>query len=162
MDEETVSTTGDVKLDITPEPSNADLLARVADLEAKLNATADVGRLLNYESSKQGKKPMRVNISQYDGGFIIGWRNVVDKLIKHPTTGRTVGEEQQYEILVLMPDGKIEKKPLDSYPAFSDARYTSRSEVEVVGKKEDWDGKVTFSIKLPDGREIDLDSRFIN
>ena len=80
----------------------------------------------------------------------------------HPTTGRTVGENQEYEVLVLDKEGKTNKYTVNGYPQFSEARYAERIEAEVSGKKEDFDGKMTFTLSLPDGRTIDLDSRFVN
>jgi len=123
---------------------------------------ADRGRVLNYESQRVGKKPMKVNLSVFQGGFITGWRTLKDVLVKNPTTGLTVGEEQQYEVLVLDKEGNTQTITVNSYPAFTDARYAERVEVEVVGKREDWSGSVTFDLLLPDGRTLPLDSRFVN
>lgn len=139
-----------------------ELQAKVKQLEELIRSTADAGRLMNYDSSKGEKKPFRVKLSVWNGGLIVGWRTVKDELVKHPTTGRTVGESQQYEILVMDKEGKTTKALVDGYPAFSAARYDERVEAEVVGKKEEWDGKVTLDLSLPDGRTIPLDSRFVN
>lgn len=139
------------------------LKEQVAELRKMLIATADAGRLMNFESSKSGsKKPMRVHISHYADGIITGWRTIKDELIKHPMTGQAVGEEQQYELLILMPDDSTKKTVINGYPAFSEARYGKRDEVEVVAKSEDWNGEVTFDIALADGRTIKLGARFIN
>ena len=127
-----------------------------------LYEVADRGRVMNYESNQAVKKPFRVKLAKYNGGIIVGWRTIRDTLVKNPTTGRTVGEEQEYELLISMPDGSIAKQGIIGYPAFSDARYTERVECEVRGKREDFDGKITFDVSLPDGREVSLDSRFVN
>jgi len=145
-----------------PEPTIAELKQQVADLTRLVEATADKGRLLQYESTKQGKKPLRVHLSKYMGGYIIGWRTIKDELIKHPTTGRVVGENQEYEVQILLPDSTVNTKTVIGYPAFSDARYTDRVQVEVASKKEDWNGQITFSLKLPDGRDYDLPGQFAN
>lgn len=128
-----------------------------------LEHVADKGRLMNYENN-QGpkKKPMKAHLSLYGEGIITGWRTVKDELIKHPSTGAVIGETQEYELLILGKDDSITKTSVVGYPAFSNSRYNERIEVEIIGKKEDFDGKITFDVKLPDGRVIKLDPRFIN
>ena|SRR3990167_1355753 len=148
------------------------LLERIEQLEKRdtksqeklkmLESVADKGRVFNYESKKSAKKPMKVKLAVHNGNILIGWRTIKDQLIKHPTTGLTVGEEQQYEILMLNKEGQIVKEMVNSYSAFSDIRYTERAECEVMGKTEDWEGKMTFSVMLPDGRKIDLAQQFVN
>lgn len=145
------------------EPTNAELKAQIERLEAMLRSTADAGRLMNFETQQsQGKKPVRVKLSQYAGGLIIGWRTIKDQLIQHPTTGKLVGEEQQYELMVQLPTGDIKKEIVNSYQAFSEARYGNRIEADVVGKREGYGGEMTFELMLLDGNKILLDSRFIN
>ena len=126
-----------------------------------LYEVADKGRVYNYESSKAEKKPLKVKLSKYKGGIIVGWRTLKDEYVFHPTTGKQVGEIQQYEVLIDT-DGKIEPTILDGYPSFTEARYVDRIECEIKGKKENYDGKITYDIQLPEGRVISLDSRFIN
>lgn len=137
-----------------------DILAKLKMLEE----VADKGRLLNYETKNaaQGKKPMRAMLSMIGDGVLVGWRTMKDELIKHPTTGLTIGETQEFELLVLKPDDTIEKVSLSGYPTFSNARYNQRIEVEIVGKEEDFEGNLKFSVKLPDGRVTKLAAAFIN
>lgn len=145
------------------EPTNAELKAHIDRLEGMLRSTADAGRLMNFETQQsQGKKPIKVKLSQYAGGLIIGWRTVKDQLIQHPTTGKLVGEEQQYELMVQLPNGDVVKHMVNSYAAFSEARYGVRIEAEVIGKREGYGGELTFELALPDGGRLLLDSRFIN
>lgn len=141
------------------------LKERDAEYQEKLKMlyeVADKGRILTYESRKVEKKPLRVKLSKYQGGIIIGWRNVKDELITDPKTGATVGEDQRYEVKVLGNDGEIKEYPIRGYATFSEARYNERIEAEVANRREDWDGNVTFDLKLPDGRVISLDGRFVN
>lgn len=126
-----------------------------------LYEVSDKSRVMSYESRTTTKKPLKVKLSRFQGGIIVGWRTIKDQGIYHPQTGKQIGEEQEYEILIDK-DGEIKKVHLNNYPAFSAARYTDRFEAEVKGKKEDWDGKLTFDLALPDGRVLSLDSRFVN
>ena len=137
---------------------------KVQEQLAMLQDVADKGRVFNYESRKAalGKKTKRIKLSIFDGKYVIGWATLKDNLIKSPTTGLVVNEEQQYEILLLGPDDSITKAKIDSYSRFTDVRYSERVEVDVVSQSEDYDGKITFDVKLPDGREIKLGSQFLN
>ena len=129
-----------------------------------LYEVADKGRIYNYESQTASgqKKPFKVKLSKFRDGYITGWRTVRDEAVYNQTTGKQMGEIQEYQILVLKEDGTINTVTLNGYSAFSEARYTERVECEVKGKKEDWEGKTVFDVVLPDGRVIPLDSRFVN
>lgn len=127
-----------------------------------LYAVADKGRLSNYENKIQNKKPFTVKLSVYQGQIIIGWAIKKDELIKDVRTGVTIGERQEIEVKLLDKEGKENLINLDGYISFSNARYNERIDCEVINKKEDWQGNMSFDIKLPDGRLITLDSRFVN
>jgi hypothetical protein len=161
----------------TPQPTPTEatlqnLLIKLEKLEKKsiedsktiemLTAVADKGRVFNYESQRSEKKPSKVKLSIFNGKIIIGWKTIRDDLVKHPTTGATVGEKQEYELKLLSKDGIESIAVVDGYPAFSNARYSERIECEVVGKKEDYKGNIEFEIDIPSfGKKI-LDSRFVN
>jgi len=147
---------------ITPKSREEVLEDRVNKLEGMLRHVADKGRLEKYEEQNRGKTPMKVRVSKYGGGYIVGWRTVKDNLIKNPTTGRTVGEEQEFEVLILKEDSKVEKRVINGYPAFSDARYNDRVEVTVSNKATDWEGRATYTVSLPDGRDYQLAEQYIN
>ena len=127
-----------------------------------LEAVADKGRVFNYENSNIQKKPLKIKIAIFQKKYIIGWQTVKDISVYHPTTGKQVGEQQEYELLLLDSEGKESKVSLNGYPAFSDARYAERVECEVYGKKEGYDGNIDFEVVLPDGRKITINSRFAN
>jgi hypothetical protein len=128
-----------------------------------LTAVADKGRMFNYESQQaQQKKPIKVKLSVYNDQYIVGWKTIKDELIKHPTTGLTVGEVQEYEVSLLSKTGISTTAKIIGYPAFSDARYTQRVECEVIGKSEDYNGNLEFDLVLPEGQKIKLPSQFIN
>lgn len=127
-----------------------------------LYEVADKGRIFNYENNNTEKKPIKVKVSIIQGKTLVGWRTTKDELIKHPQTGKTIGEKQEFELVLLDNVGDKTTVLVDGYEAFSNARYNERVEAEVVSKKEDWKGNYTFDIKLPDGRIIPFDSRFVN
>lgn len=132
-----------------------------------LYEVADKGRVFNYESQSQESHNMKVQLSVYNNNIIVGWRTVLDELVKHPTTGATVGEKQQIEISLLGKDerGKYTQRSLltiEGYSAFSNVRYSQRIEAQVVGKKQDMQGNWSFELLLPDQSVITLDGRFVN
>ena len=128
-----------------------------------LKSVADKGRVYNYESANNKEKKLKkVKLSNYDGGLIIAWEVQKDELLKHPITGATVGENQAIQIKILMPNGDITSKDFSSYVSFSDARYNERAECEVVGTAEDYNGKITWTLALPDGRHITILPAFVN
>src|SRR3989304_9498521 len=122
---------------------------------------ADKGRVFNYENKTLNKKPIIIKLALYKDGVIIGWKTIKDELIKHPTTGLTIGEIQEYEVLTLNKNNQIEKFIINGYPAFSNVRYDNRIECEIIGRKEDDKGNIIFDVKY-DGKVIQLDSRFVN
>ncbi len=127
-----------------------------------LTEVADKGRVFNYESNQPQKKTMKVKVSLFNGGVIVGWRTLKDELIKHPTSGLTIGEKQEYEIKTVNSDGVESVVIVDGYPQFSNARYNERVDADVIAKKEDWQGNFDFDVRLQDGRVITLNSRFVN
>lgn len=155
-----------------PESSLAKLLAKVEELERKdienqkqlkmLYSVADKGRVFNYENSTKEKKPFQIRLSVFDGKIIIGWRNAKDILVKHPQTGATVGEEQQMEVILLDKEGNKTTHTFNGYSAFSNAKYDNRIDCEVVSKAEDYEGRLTYNVVLPDGRNINLGAQFVN
>ena len=164
--------TKNVDIEIKEAVTNTDLLQKIEQLEQQnvdnqaklqmLEQVADKGRVLNYENQQGIKKSLQVKLSVFGGGIIIGWQTIKDILIKNPTTGMTVGEEQEYEIIILLSDDTEKKLIIKGYPAFSDARYNERIEVEVIGKKENYTGEIEFEIQLPNNRTRWLNSRFVN
>ena len=138
--------------------------ARAEDQEKlkMLEAVSDKGRMFNYRNQKATKKPMKINLATYEDKILVGWKTVKDILVKNPTTGLTVGEEQEFELLFLDKDGSITNELVRGYPRFSDIRYSDRIDAEIVGKTEDAEGRVTFDIVLPDGREIKMAETFVN
>lgn len=127
-----------------------------------LYEVADKNRVQNYESQRAEKKPFKVKLSVFDGKIIVGWQTKRDELIRDPRTGTTIGEKQEIEIRLLDNDGNLTNAVLDGYVSFSNARYGERIDAEVINRKEDYNGNTSFDVKLPNGRTITLDARFVN
>jgi hypothetical protein len=139
--------------------------SKMDEIENKLKMlyeVADKGRVYNYENQRTEKKPFKVKLSVFGGGIIIGWRTLKDELIKHPTTGMTVGENQEYELKILNSEGQERFVNVPSYPAFSNARYNERIDAEVISKSVGYDDEITYDVRLDDGKIIKLSARFVN
>lgn len=152
----------DVKLEDDRVQALQEKLEKQAEQIKMLTDIADKGRMFNYESKKASKKPTKIKLSVYDEKILIGWRTMKDRLIKNPTTGLTVGEEQEYEVMLLDKEDKVSKAIINGYVQFSALRYDDQIDVNVVGTKEDYEGKISFDVILPDGRQIELASQFVN
>lgn len=149
-----------------PEPAKEETItvsrAEFESLKSLVEAVSDKGRMLAYQTRQAaGTKPINIKLSKFAGGYIVAWKNSKDTLVYHPTTGRQVGEEQEYTVKVLKSDGAIEEivMPLRE---FNEVKYADRVTVQVVGKSEDYDGKLTYKVQLPDGRIVDIGSPFVN
>ena len=128
-----------------------------------LTDVADKGRVFSWEA-KQNKtgQPQKVKLSTLGDGVVVGWRTVRDELVTDPRTGRTVGESQTYELLVLGKDGVTTMRTVEGYLNFSNVRYENRIEAAVLSKSTSFDGSMTLDLGLPDGRRITLGSQFVN
>lgn len=135
---------------------------KVQDSLKMLYDVADKGRVQSYEQQKQGKRISKAKVSIFNGKHIVGWRVDRDINIYHPTTGKQIGEEQKIELTLLDNVGEKSTMNIDGYKQFSDIRYAERVECDIVSRKEDSEGHWIFELKLPDGRLVSLDSRFVN
>lgn len=138
------------------------LQEQINKLQEMLLATADAGRLSQFEQRKAGKQPMKVKLSIYKDKLIIGWRTIKDIAVFHPTTGKQIGEEQEYEVILLDNEGQTSKEIINGYPQFTGARYDKRVEAEVIGRREDSQGNLAYDVKLDDGRMLTLAAQFVN
>lgn len=149
------------------------LLKEVAALKAQaeedqkklkmLYDVADKGRIFSWEQRQQtDKKPQKVKLSTVGNNIVVGWRTVRDELISDPRSGRTIGENQEYELLLLDKEGGKTTKRVEGYLNFSNIRYENRIEATVLSKSVSFDGKTSLELGLPDGRTASLDAAFVN
>lgn len=126
------------------------LLERVDDLE---NA-ADRRRLENVQSRRnEGKLVKRARISFFEGKAVVGWKKIKDDVYTDKD-GR-LHEDQVIEIF--FEDGKSTET---DYRTFS--RVSTKKEGEVIGESKDKEGNENYKIQMDDGREYDIDIKFIN
>lgn len=150
---------------------NEELLGRVNRLES----TADIGRLDNFDNKNRKIGPARYRLSVYEGKVITGWLTKKDSKWMD---GNVMRVDQRYEIL--LSDGK--KIEVNGYDNFASILYAGvRVIAEKVKENTDEFG-ITLTLKVvgfPDGnnvpqgpeaekatelfgKEVVIDSRFVN
>lgn len=129
---------------------------KVKDLEG----AADIGRLQRIQAARNdGKLVKAAKVSMYEKKYVLGWVVVKDD-VYFDEAGK-MNEDQQIKLFLHEGKGKdpSETKPM-SYRQFS--RLTTKVEGEVIKESKDADGKMSFTILLPDGLELELPIVFLN
>ena len=121
-----------------------------------LTEVADKNRLSRVEEMRaQGKLVKKVNLNTYDGKIIIGWKKVKDDVYMDQQ-----GRLHEEQIVGLVFQG--EKEPGKEMDVRSFTRLIVKIPAEVLEESKDKDGNTNFLVQTADGREIKIDSKFIN
>ena len=133
-----------------------DLIKNQATTIDMLKQISDKGRLAKYEEQNRGQLIRRANVGTWDGKVILGWVSVKDEV------GVINGVLRETQIVKLYLDegpGKelsnVEVEYLHWY------RNVGRLYGDVVRESRTTNGE-TRTLKLEDGREFELDIRFLN
>lgn len=132
------------------------LQQKVKDLEG----AADLGRLQRIQAARNdGKLVKAAKVSMYEKKYVLGWVVVKDD-VYFDESGK-MNEDQQIKLFLHEGKGKeaSETKPM-SYRQFS--RLVTKIEGEVIKESKDSDGKMSFTVLLPDGLELELPIVFLN
>ena len=135
------------------------ILNRLESLENEtgvLRQAADVGRLQRIEDKKNTIGPARFKVSTHNGKIILSTRTVKDSVQRNLLSGITT-EHQEYEIL--MEGGS--KENVIGYDKFMDLLYANQIIGELVAEKKSG-SNITLTLRLENGREIEIDSKFVN
>ena len=122
-----------------------------------LTQAADKGRMFWAENQNKKTELRRVKVTTIGGKFVLAWRTVKDIVEKNPLSG-VWSENQEYEF-IFADDTRL---PVVGYNKFAELQYGAKVESEVLSRKENADGSVVLEVKLPDGRTVEVDSRFVN
>lgn len=159
---------------------DAETLQKVLDKVEKqekeieiLREVADKNRLGRVEELRlQGKLVKSVNLNTLNGKIIMGWKKIKDD-VYIDQQGR-LHEEQIVGLIFLDDDtGKpqtIKNNETGLLETFigkeidirSFSRLVTKIAVEVIEEGKDKEGNVNFTIQTKDGREIKIDSKFVN
>jgi hypothetical protein len=135
------------------------LLNRVDKLEADneiLREVADKNRLTRVEEMRaQGKLVKKVNLNTFDNKIIIGWKTIKDDVYIDQQ-----GRLHETQVIGLVFEGEKEVSHELDMRSFS--RLIIKVPVEVIEDGKDKEGNVNFTVQTRDGREIKIDSKFVN
>lgn len=121
-----------------------------------LTEVADKNRLTRVEEMRaQGKLVKKVGLNTYEGKIVIAEKSVKNDVY---TDQHGIMHEDQTVALYFL--GEKEVGP--EINIRSRTRLLKRIECEVLEEGKDKDGNINFTVQTPDGREIKIDSKFIN
>jgi len=133
------------------------LLGRVEKLEKDnevLKEVADKNKLAQVERQRSGGKLVKtVTVSQVNSQLVLGWSKVKDD-VYFDEQGR-LHEEQVVNIHFEGGD----TREMD-YRAFS--RLRTPVKAEVVGESRDNEGHSNLKLQFADGKELEIDSKYVN
>lgn len=147
----------------------------ITDLTNKVNATADKGRLSQFEAGKPRvlSKVVRLNyrdvVTDKDKGtttpkVIVGWKTIVDRVEKNPNSG--VWTETQIVELVYEDDTKEQITYLDfaTKTKFINATIQKRRKDEPFEDEfgVGFAGAEVLEVITDSGKAYEIDSRFVN
>jgi vacuolar-type H+-ATPase subunit I/STV1 len=129
----------------------------IADLkkgQSELEKTASPDQIKKIEAMRaSGKLVKSVKISYIDGQLVEKWRSAVDE-VYIDNTGKEISKQTT---VITYFDGK-EKE----YNQVDFARRKTYKEYEVITEAKDRDGELILTVMTEDGKEIKINSRFIN
>ncbi len=121
-----------------------------------LTTVADKGRLAKYEDKNRGTLIRTARVGIWKGDVILGWVMVKDEV------GFVHGVLQETQIIKLFLDAGPGNSPKEQEVEYLNFyRNVSRATGDVLKESRGTNGE-TRLIKLQDGREFELDIRFIN
>lgn len=136
------------------------ILARLDNVEKDnemLKYASDKGRLAKYEIMNQKDiiRTAKISFLKDNKGkqqAVVAWRTVQDDVY---LDAHGIYHEDQVIEVTLEDDSKNKLRYIDF------ARLVEKKEGEIIKKKQTKDGEV-FKIQMKDGKEYDLDIKFIN
>ena len=135
------------------------VLARVEKLEDDnkiLREVADKNRLGRVEELRaQGKLVKSVNLNVFEGKIVVAW-----KTIRNDVYQDTKGILHEDQVVGLIFEGETGVGKEIDIRAF--ARLMVKVSTEVIEEGKDKDGNINFTVLTKDGRQIKIDSKFIN
>ena len=132
------------------------LLDKVAVLEEKTNQieqTSSQDQIRKIEALRaQGKLVKSVKVRRFDGGLVLGWKTLRDNVW---VADGKLHEEQDIE--VYMDDGTKKETTLLRF-----GRTVQYESYEVLKEARTGAGEIEFTLMLPDGRELVVNSKYVN
>lgn len=128
-----------------------------------LREVADKNRLTRVEELRaQGKLVKKVKLNYMDDKLIIGWKTIKDDV--YFDQDKRLHEEQIIGLYFEQEKPEEgEQLKIGQEMAYQNfARLVKKVLVEVVEEGKDRDGNINFVVETEDGKQIKIDSRFVN
>lgn len=140
----------------------AELAKKDKDIE-KLLAVADKGRMQNWESQhSEGELIRTVRLSMWERQVVLGWKTVKNEV---GFINGVLREEQTIKVFLLQTDkdGKIAAPKEVEVNLLNFNRFVEKVDAEVIKQSKDSKtNRVTYTVKLKDGMELEYDIAFLN
>lgn len=134
--------------------------AQAKEIE-RLTAAADLNRLANYDAKNQGSliRVARLNTwkDEEEDKIILGWKMIKDDV---RLINGVLHEEQIVRLFLDEGEGEKIHESDVSYRDFG--LNMGKLAAEIIEKAENAQGLQFFVLRLPSGREIRVDTRFVN
>ena len=137
---------------------NDKIIQEQAEEIKKLTFAADVSRLDQYDAKHRGSLIRKVKLNLFSGKIVRGWKTVKDEV---GVNKEGVLVENQ-TVKLFLDEGDGEKMSSIEIPIVVFSRGTEKLETEIIKRSTTSDGIDTMTVKLSDGREIEMDVRFLN
>lgn len=131
-------------------------LSEIMERLKRVESAAEKSRLAKYDESTKGGKGKVVRLRTIEGKVVLSWDNMSANTVeKSPKTGAW-GEDQR---IVLHLEDKTTKEM--EYVIFS--RYFVHLDANVLSEtKESGTNETIYKVRTEDGREYDINTKFIN
>jgi lipopolysaccharide export LptBFGC system permease protein LptF len=133
----------------------SDLEKKIADLERILMATADAGRLHQYNQKNKGKEIQGINVSEYKNKIVVSWSNMTKNDLRKGPTGVWI-YDQKTTLTYL--DG--EKEEVDYLLWQRDRVRVPVKVLSVIDKVNT--GEYIYSVVSDVHGKFDIDIKFVN
>ncbi len=120
----------------------------------ELESTASQDQILKIEKLRaSGKLVKSVRLNYYENKLILGWRMTSDDVYV---------DSNGKEVSLQKTELTFEDKSTKEIPQVELARRKMQREYEVVEERKDREGNVLFTVMTDGGKEVTIDSRFVN
>lgn len=129
-------------------------ITELKQTQKEYEQTASQDQIRKIEQLRaSGKLVKSVKVNMHDGKYVTGWRSTVDDVWVDSNSK----EHRLQKTEVTYADGS--KQELDQLEF---ARRKTYKEMEVIKEAKNQEGNIVLTVQDTDGKEIDIDSRFIN
>ncbi len=127
----------------------------------RLEATANKGRLHNYDKNNKEEEETIIKVRLIDGKIITSWRSLTNNVYRDPLTKRII-EDQKIE--VTYENDTTEKMDIVTFNRRYVHMFTKLVESTDLKKKDEIDkyGFQRFKLETDEGKKIIIGSNFVN